>query len=194
MKNQLLLVVIISIIFSCKKRDTHTHHIPDYTDEIEAEFPYKDIKKPLVFMNADSSKSKTIIFKSKNIYRLKNSPRDNVSNLIQNFCSIDANAENFSYSVSAENPPEFGHRIVFYNVSTSFGDRLQMAGDNLIFYEKHFDMLLLDHLYKNVYEFYASENTYSKSNKPISRILVNTKNGLLGYYNTDDKDWFYLKP
>lgn len=192
MKIRLLFFVIISIVFSCKKRDTNTYPLPDYTAEIEAEFPYKDIKKPLIFMNSDSSKLQTITFKSKSTYRSKNTIRQESLNRLQSFCSVNANAENFSYSVSAQSPIEFGHRIVFYNVSTSLGNQSLMAGDNLSISKVHSLLILFDKEYYDVYEFYANGD-FNSSNRPISRILVNTKNGLLGYFNTDEQDWFYLK-
>lgn len=190
MKIKVLFFIFSVALLGCKKRDTATYPLPDYTAEVEAEFPYKDIKKPIVFMNEDSSKTIVINIKSKTTYISKNGRHANVSNLYNpSLASIHVLADNFAYTVTSLGAKGFDHSFKLYNVSTSLENAY--VGSNLSFYGYR-TILFSDTVYYDVMEFYANDNYGSKST-PISRILMTRKMGIIGFYNTDEKDWFYLK-
>ena len=141
-------------------------------------------------MNEDSSKSFVINIKSKTTYISKNYKHSNVSNLnYTSLASIHVLADNFAYSVTALGAKGFDHSFKLYNVSTSLENAY--AGSNLSFYGYR-TILFSDTAYYDVMEFYANDNYGSKST-PISRILMTRKMGILGFYNTIENNWFYLK-
>lgn len=191
-------------VVSCKK-ETTTYPYPDYTAETEAEFPYRDLKEPLVYLYG---RSDSIVFsiQSKTIVRRKNSLKPVEGSGLrteqsQNLVTIEA--PNFSYAVSAYHSGgvlnfEHSFRVYkFYTNATTSPLKVfnMMAGSPSIEITRQSDSLnLLGKTYYDVLRLETYSNSVLSGDVWINAVLFCRSHGVIGLYNDKLGRWYYLKP
>ncbi len=200
---RIYLLLLISILWSCK-RSTDTYPIPDRLLELEAAFPYKDIKKPLVFLTEFQDDSLVFTITSEQVERIKNTDRPssnlNVSRL-QKTCSISIQAKNFRYELDDAPSDTFRieHSLSIYSFYVSlYAHPLElgtlMAGSDTKRITYQYDSLTyFGKLYADVIQLESTIPVYY-GDVWVSQIQMNETNGLIAIYDAKYGIWYYLKP
>ncbi len=204
---QLFFLIAIVLVVSCKKRK-ELYAIPDNSAQLEAHFPYKNIQKPLVFVNEFSLDSIMFVIKSKTIRTTKNTsyPLDD-SQRIQSlfYNSIAIKATNLSYSFSLESIGDQSrsqHNFTLFNFwATIITNPVEaenfMAGRSYSYFSTYADtMTLLSKKYYKVYEVVGGNYSYTPNTtgRNITQVLFCESNGVIGLYDLNKLAWYFLKP